>query len=74
MVRGDVSNMADLDHLIAEIREVHGRIDILFSNVGVAHFEPLGYITEESFDQLFGAMLRVWTADTASAASTHCWE
>lgn len=57
-VQGDVSNMADLDHLISQVKENHGKIDILFSNVGTAHFEPLGHITEESFDELFGTNVK----------------
>ena len=57
-VQGDVSNLDDLDLLIDEVKEKHGKIDILFSNVGIAHFEPLGYITEASVDQLFSTNVK----------------
>ena len=34
-VEGDVSNTADLDRLYATVKQVKGRIDILFANAGV---------------------------------------
>jgi NAD(P)-dependent dehydrogenase (short-subunit alcohol dehydrogenase family) len=35
-VQGDVSNLADLDRLFAQIKKEKGRIDIVFANAGVA--------------------------------------
>src|SRR6476646_6230618 len=52
-VQGDVANLADLDRLY-EIVSEKGRIDIVFANAGVAEFAPLGSITEEHFNKLFG--------------------
>ena len=52
-VRGDVSNLADLDRLIATIREQKGRLDILFANAGGGAFAPLGQVTETQFDKYF---------------------
>ncbi|MBF6643885.1 SDR family oxidoreductase [Chryseobacterium indologenes] len=57
-VQSDVSNLEDIDKLIAEVKGKHGKIDVLVSNVGIAHFEPLGYISEESFDQLFSTNVK----------------
>jgi NAD(P)-dependent dehydrogenase (short-subunit alcohol dehydrogenase family) len=57
-VRGDVSSQADLDRLYAAVREQKGRIDVLFANAGVADFGPLGEITEEHFDWIFGTNVR----------------
>jgi NAD(P)-dependent dehydrogenase (short-subunit alcohol dehydrogenase family) len=53
-VRGDVSNLADLDRLYETMRETFGRLDILFANAGGGAFVPLGEITEEHFDKYFG--------------------
>jgi NAD(P)-dependent dehydrogenase (short-subunit alcohol dehydrogenase family) len=53
-VRGDVSNLADLDRLYATVKAQKGRIDILFANAGNAEMAPLGEITEEHFDKIFG--------------------
>jgi NAD(P)-dependent dehydrogenase (short-subunit alcohol dehydrogenase family) len=52
-VQGDVSNLADLDRLFAKVEQEKGRIDVLFANVGVPAFAPLGSITEEHFDKAF---------------------
>src|SRR5438874_9431338 len=52
-VQGDVSNLADLDGLFAQIKREKGRLDIIFANAGVARLEPLGTITEELYDSVF---------------------
>lgn len=57
-VRGDVSNLADLDRLYATVEKEHGRIDVLFANAGGARFAALGSITEEHFDQEFGVNVK----------------
>src|SRR5258705_12503856 len=46
-VEGDVSQLADLDRLIAAVQERTGRIDILFANAGVGQGAPLGALREE---------------------------
>jgi NAD(P)-dependent dehydrogenase (short-subunit alcohol dehydrogenase family) len=51
-VQGDVLNLADLDHLYETVK-AKGKIDILFANVGLAGFVPLGSITEEYYDKTF---------------------
>src|SRR5690242_18832470 len=52
-VQGDVSKLADLDRLMATVKEQKGRIDILVANAGGGEFAPLGSITEEHFDKTF---------------------
>ena len=52
-VRGDVSNLADIDRLYEVVRQTQDRIDILFANAGGGEFAPLGAITEEHFDKTF---------------------
>src|ERR1700758_2675783 len=52
-VRGDVSDLADLDHLYDVVRREKGRVDVLFANAGGGEFAPLGSITEEHFDKTF---------------------
>jgi NAD(P)-dependent dehydrogenase (short-subunit alcohol dehydrogenase family) len=53
-VQGDVSNLADLDRLYAQIKREKGTLDVVFANAGIAKFAPLGTITEELFDSIFG--------------------
>jgi NAD(P)-dependent dehydrogenase (short-subunit alcohol dehydrogenase family) len=52
-VTGDVSKLADLDHLFARIKEEKGRLDVLFANAGIAKYATLGEITEELYDAIF---------------------
>jgi NAD(P)-dependent dehydrogenase (short-subunit alcohol dehydrogenase family) len=51
-VQGDVSKMADLDHLYEAVKS-KGRIDVVFANAGIAEFAPMGKITEQHFEKLF---------------------
>jgi len=52
-VRGDVSNLGDLDRLFAQIKGEKGTLDIVFANAGMAKYAPLGTITEELYDSIF---------------------
>ncbi len=52
-VRGDVSNLGDLDRLFAQIKQEKGKLDIVFANAGVAKYAPFGGITEEQYDSIF---------------------
>ena len=52
-VRGDVSNLSDLDRLFAQIKREKGRLDVLFANAGIAKYAPLGKISEELYDGIF---------------------
>ena len=53
-VRADSTKTADLDRLVDLVRTRHGRIDVLFANAGGGSMLPLGAITEEHFDDIFG--------------------
>jgi NAD(P)-dependent dehydrogenase (short-subunit alcohol dehydrogenase family) len=57
-VRGDVSNLSDLDHLFSQIKQEKGRLDIVFANAGVARYAPLGKITEELYDTTFNTNVK----------------
>ena len=52
-VQGDVSKLADLDRLFAQIEKDKGKLDIVFANAGVARYAPLGEITEEFYESIF---------------------
>src|SRR6266446_667759 len=52
-VRGDVSNLGDLDRLFTQIKREKSKLDIVFANAGVAKFAPFGTITEEFYDSIF---------------------
>jgi NAD(P)-dependent dehydrogenase (short-subunit alcohol dehydrogenase family) len=57
-VRGDVSNLDDLDRLFARIEREKGRLDVVFANAGVAKYAPFGTITEEHYDSVFDINVR----------------
>jgi len=52
-LRGDVSNLDDLDRILAVIKQDKGRLDIVFANAGIAKYAALGEITEELYDAIF---------------------
>jgi NAD(P)-dependent dehydrogenase (short-subunit alcohol dehydrogenase family) len=57
-VKGDVSNLADLDRLYAKVASEKGKIDIVFAAAGVVDTQPLAEMTEESFDKQFAVNTR----------------
>lgn len=57
-IRADVSRLDDLDRVYSQIAEESGRLDILFANAGGGDMLPLGAISEEHFDRIFGTNVR----------------
>lgn len=57
-VRGDASNLDDLDRLFAQIKQEKGRLDVVFANAGGGSFAPLGAITEELYNQTFNTNVK----------------
>jgi len=52
-VQGDVSRLADLDRLFAQVKARSGRIDALFVNAGLGRFVPIEASDEQLFDLTF---------------------
>jgi NAD(P)-dependent dehydrogenase (short-subunit alcohol dehydrogenase family) len=52
-VRGDGSNLANLDRLFTTLKQQEGRLDVLFANAAIVALAPLGSIAEEHFDKVF---------------------
>jgi len=57
-IRGDVSNLADLDRIYSVIKAGHNHLDIVFANAGLGSLEALGDISEESFDITFNVNVK----------------
>ncbi|MYZ06281.1 SDR family oxidoreductase [Streptomyces sp. SID2999] len=57
-VTGDIADLADLDRLYEAVRSRGRGLDVLFANASVADLVPLGQVTEEHFDKLFGINVR----------------
>ena len=52
-VKADVSKLADIDKLYAQVTAKFGKIDALFANAGIAKFAPVGDSGEQLFDETF---------------------
>jgi NAD(P)-dependent dehydrogenase (short-subunit alcohol dehydrogenase family) len=48
----DVSKLADIEALYAQIKTKYGKLDGLFANAGIAHIEPLEQVSEKHVDAL----------------------
>lgn len=48
----DQSDLQQIDELVAQIKEQHGKVDVLFINAGVATFAPVADTTEQVFDYM----------------------
>jgi NAD(P)-dependent dehydrogenase (short-subunit alcohol dehydrogenase family) len=57
-VRGDASNLEDLDRLFDTVRREKGRIDVLYVSAGWGEAALLGEITEQQFDAMFNLNAR----------------
>ncbi|MET8694478.1 SDR family NAD(P)-dependent oxidoreductase [Streptomyces bauhiniae] len=57
-VTGDIADLADLDRLYEAVRSRGRGLDVLFANASVADLVPLGQVTVEHFDKLFGINVR----------------
>lgn len=53
-VQADSRNNADLDRLYAQVTSEQGRLDVVVANAGGLTTLPLGQITEEQIDDIFG--------------------
>jgi NAD(P)-dependent dehydrogenase (short-subunit alcohol dehydrogenase family) len=52
-IKGDVSNLNDLDRAFDQVKREKGRLDVVFANAGIAKLAPLGSITEELYNSIF---------------------
>lgn len=49
----DTAKLKDIDQMMEQIRQQHGKIDILFLNAGIAPFASFVDVDEEIFDKVF---------------------
>jgi 3-oxoacyl-[acyl-carrier protein] reductase len=52
-VQADVSQPADIQRLLAEVKKAFGRLDVLVNNAGIYEFAPLEEVTAEHFHKQF---------------------
>jgi NAD(P)-dependent dehydrogenase (short-subunit alcohol dehydrogenase family) len=57
-IRSDIADLAGQDEVMRQVRERHGRIDVLFVNAGVGGFVPIPAVTPEFWDGVHTVNLR----------------
>jgi NAD(P)-dependent dehydrogenase (short-subunit alcohol dehydrogenase family) len=57
-IRGDTSDLADLDRIFGAVKDKAGHLDVLAVNAGFYEFGRFGEITEEHFDKTFNTNVR----------------
>jgi NAD(P)-dependent dehydrogenase (short-subunit alcohol dehydrogenase family) len=57
-VAGDVAQLADLDRLYETVRTEKGHVDVVFANAGVGEVAPLGAVSSEHYERIFGVNVR----------------
>jgi NAD(P)-dependent dehydrogenase (short-subunit alcohol dehydrogenase family) len=57
-IRGDVSDLSDLDRLFAAVEQRGRPIDVLFANAGGGSFRRLEQIDEQHFDEIFATNVK----------------
>ncbi|HTX74605.1 MAG TPA: SDR family oxidoreductase, partial [Terracidiphilus sp.] len=57
-VRSDAANLDDLDRLFDTVKREKGKIDVLYASAGWGEAVPLGEVTEQHFDAVFGLNVR----------------
>jgi len=56
-LRVDVTRLEEVEQAVARTQDTFGRVDILFSNAGIAEQSPFTEITEAQWDQMFSVHL-----------------
>jgi NAD(P)-dependent dehydrogenase (short-subunit alcohol dehydrogenase family) len=57
-VKGDVANLADLDHLYQVVAAEKGAVDIVFANAGFIEHQTIDQLTPEHYERTFNINVR----------------
>ncbi|OGT82846.1 MAG: hypothetical protein A3H91_11420 [Gammaproteobacteria bacterium RIFCSPLOWO2_02_FULL_61_13] len=57
-IQSDSSDLDAMDKLMLEIRQAHGRIDVLFANAGIGEFAPVEAVSEGFWNRIIGTNLK----------------
>ncbi len=55
---GDVTDLDDLDTLVAALAARYGRLDVVFANAGIGSFQPIDQVTGALFDEVIAANVK----------------
>jgi NAD(P)-dependent dehydrogenase (short-subunit alcohol dehydrogenase family) len=57
-IQVEVSDLADIDRLYAQVKVEHGRLDMLVANAGGGEIVPLAAVTEDHYSRTFDANVK----------------
>ncbi|MGW6424660.1 SDR family NAD(P)-dependent oxidoreductase [Nocardia sp. NPDC055053] len=57
-IAGDVTDLGDLDTMVAVVADRFGRLDVVFANAGIGSFQPIDQVTDALFDDVIGANVK----------------
>ncbi|WP_316575552.1 MULTISPECIES: glucose 1-dehydrogenase [Nocardia] len=57
-IAGDVTDLDDLDTLVAALAARYGRLDVVFANAGIGSFQPIDQVTGALFDEVIAANVK----------------
>lgn len=57
-ILSDTSNMADVNKLADQVKQIYPSIDILFINAGIGKFAPVAEVTESFYDEQFNTNVK----------------
>ncbi len=66
----DVTDRADLDAMVAKVKEAYGRVDVLINNAGITQDARLVKMTESQFDKVIAVNLKGTFQCTQAVADT----
>ncbi len=58
IIKADISKISEVSNLLKEVKEKHGKIDVLFANAGIAHFKHTNEIDEDFYDSHFNTNVK----------------
>jgi NAD(P)-dependent dehydrogenase (short-subunit alcohol dehydrogenase family) len=56
--KADTSRLEDIDRLVERVKTLHGGVDVLFVNAGIAKFQPFDQVSEALWEETMGVNLK----------------
>ncbi|MFD4429116.1 SDR family NAD(P)-dependent oxidoreductase [Nocardia sp. NPDC058497] len=57
-IAGDVTDLGDLDTMVAAVADRFGHLDVVFANAGIGSFQPIDQVTGALFDDVIAANVK----------------
>ncbi|MFE3546644.1 SDR family NAD(P)-dependent oxidoreductase [Nocardia sp. NPDC059177] len=57
-IAGDVTDLGDLDTMVAAVADRFGHLDVVFANAGIGSFQPIDQVTGALFDDVMAANVK----------------